>query len=130
MLIKIDIRDAYCDAYLYRKTHSNGSKRISIGFHTFTRLNTYTRTLKAYTRTLKAYTRPCAQIHAYTHEFRAQTCAQNRPQLSYLKTLDRIPNLVWKSDLNSYRERLIRKCHLMLRSGYCTIPHFIALHCT
>lgn len=69
-------------------------------------------------------------FYAHRREIRAQTCAQNRPQDSYLKTLGRIPNLVWKSDLNSYRERLISLYGLMVRSGYCTIPHFIALHCT
>ena len=76
------------------------------------------------------WSRPLRPIHAYTPKFRAQTCAQKGPQLSYLKLGPRIPNLVWKSDLNSYRERFIRICLIMVRSGYCTIPHFIALHYT
>ena len=70
---------------------------------------------------------PLRTIHTLGCEIRAQICAQNLPQDSYLELTPRIPIPSSKYRWNFYRERMTRKMLLMVRTGNNTILHFLTL---
>src|ERR1035437_1877671 len=69
-------------------------------------------------------------IHAYKHVSTVAKCTQNRSQDSYLKSCHKKGPQPSNSGLEIYRETFTQNICLMVRSGYCTMPHFLALLCT